>query len=396
MPFEIRNNIHWVGIVDWDLRHFHGHELSTHRGSTYNAYVILDDKKVLVDTVWEPFANEFLRELRKVVDPAAMDYVVVNHAEMDHSGALPALMRLCPNATLIVSRQGAQSVPGHFHENWKLKVVKTGERLSIGKRELMFIEAPMLHWPDTMFTYIAGENILMPNDAFGQHYATAYRFNDQVDQDELFHEAMKYYANIITPYSKMVLRKIDEIVAMNLPIEMILPSHGVLWRKDPMQIVHKYVEWAKQEPQQRAVILYDSMWHATRKMAQAIGQGLADEGVPHVLYNMAVTDRNDVLTDVLLAKAVIIGSPALNNGLLPSITPILEDIKGLRFQNKTGAAFGSYGWSGENVRLIEEHLAKCNIPLAAPGVLAKWQPTEDDLAKCRDLGHKVAEAVKTS
>ncbi|RPI63621.1 MAG: MBL fold metallo-hydrolase [Planctomycetaceae bacterium] len=391
---ELKPGVHWVGVVDWALRHFHGHELSTHRGSAYNAFLIKQEKTVLIDTVWGPFADEFLANLRTLVDPASIDIVVVNHSEPDHSGALPALMELCPNAQVVVSKRGMESVPGHYHKQWNFTPVKTGDRIRIGKDELVFIEATMLHWPDSMFTYLTGANILMPNDAFGQHYATAYRFNDQVDQHELYEEALKYYANILTPFSDQVIRKIDELTAMNLPVDIIAPSHGVMWRTDPMQIVHKYRQWAMQEGKKQAVIVYDSMWHATRRMAEAVGDGLAGEGVPFKLYHIAVSDRNDVLAEIFQSKGLAVGSSTVNRNLLPSLFPILEEIKGLRFKNKTAAAFGSYGWSGECVKLIEEHFGKCNMPLAGAGIAAKWQPTTEDLEKCRNLGKQLAEAIK--
>ncbi len=394
MITELAKNVYWVGVTDWGLRHFHGHELSTHRGSTYNSYLILDEKVTLIDTVWTPFTKEFLDNVAKVVDPAKIDVIVTNHSEVDHSGALPAILRHCPNATVVVSRKGRESVEGHYHQPWNFHVVKTGDTLSIGKHELTFIEAPMLHWPDSMFTYVDGVNILFPNDAFGQHYATEFRFNDQVDTDELYHEALKYYANIITPYSAMVGKKIDEVLAMNLPIEMIAPSHGVIWRKDPVQIVETYKKWASQTPEKRAVVLYDTMWHATRRMAEAISDGLTEEGVPHKLFHMAITDRNDILVEIFKAKAVIVGSPTLNRGVLPTILPILDDMRGLGFKNKIGAAFGSYGWGGEGVKTIESHLETCKFPLAAEGVSVKWQPRPEDLELCRQMGRKVAAAVK--
>ncbi|MHB0856365.1 MAG: oxygen-binding di-iron domain-containing protein [Anaerolineae bacterium] len=394
MSTELVQGVYWVGIVDWGLRHFHGHELSTHRGSSYNAYLIVDEKVALVDTVWSPFKDEFMANVREVIDPARIDYVIVNHSEPDHSGSLPDLMREATNAQVIVSRRGLDSVPGHYHTDWNLQAVKTGDRISLGKNELVFVEAPMLHWPDSMFTYLTGHAILLPNDAFGQHYATAFRFNDQVNQAELEQEALKYYANILTPFSVQVARKIDELLALNLPVSIIAPSHGVLWRDNPLQIVTKYQEWAAQVPEQSAVILFDTMWEATRRMAEAIGEGLAAEGVPFKLFHMAVSDRNDVLTEVFKAKAVLVGSPTLNRGLLPTITPILEDLKGLRFTHKIGAAFGSNGWSGEAVKQIEDHLAACKIDLAAPGVLAKWQPNPEDLENCRSLGRTVAAKIK--
>jgi anaerobic nitric oxide reductase flavorubredoxin len=393
MVTELAEGVYWVGVVDWALRHFHGYELSTHRGSSYNAYLITDEKTVLVDTVWGPFQDQLIENIREVVDPATIDLVVANHAELDHSGTLPAVMRHAPKATVIVSKRGQESVEGHFHQPWNFKAVRTGDRISIGRNELIFIEAPMLHWPDSMFTYLSGKNILMPNDAFGQHYAHAFRFNDEVDQEELYEEALKYYANILTPFSNMVLKKIDEVLALNLPVSMIAPSHGIIWRQEPLQIVTKYQEWAKQTPDKSAVIVYDSMWDGTRHMAEAIGAGLAAEGVPYKTFYLPTSDRNDIVTEIFKTKAIIVGSPTFNQGLLPTITPILEDLKGLRFQNKIGAAFGCYGWSGESVKLIEEHLQKCQIPLVAEGILAKWQPKPEDLDRCREMGRTVARAI---
>ncbi len=395
MVIELTKGVYWVGVVDWAIRKFHGQELSTHRGSSYNAYLITDEKSVLVDTVWGPFQEQLIKNIREVVDPAKIDIVVVNHAEVDHSGSLPAVMRHTPKATVVVSQRGKESVEGHFHQPWNFKAVKTGDKINIGKNDLVFVEAPMLHWPDSMFTYLTGKNILMPNDAFGQHYATAFRFNDQVNQEELYEEALKYYANILTPFSSLVLRKIEEVLSLNLAVDMIAPSHGVIWRKDPLQIVKKYQQWAAQKPENSAVILYDTMWDGTRQMAEAIGQGLATNGVPYKVFHAAVSDRNDVITEVFKAKAIIVGSPTFNQGILPTISPLLEDLKGLKFQNKIGAAFGSYGWSGEAVKIIEEHLSRCKIQTVAEGVRAKWQPKPDDLIRCQELGQKVAQVINS-
>lgn len=390
----LKEGVYWVGVVDWALRHFHGHELSTHRGSSYNAYLIVDEKVVLVDTVWTPFQDQLIENIREIIDPAKIDIVVATHAEADHSGGLPAVMRHAPNATVIVSKRGRESVEGHYHQPWNFKVMQSGDKVNIGKHDLLFIEVPMLHWPDSMFTYLTGQNILMSNDSFGQHYATALRFNDEVDQEELYREALKYYANILTPYSGQVSKKIDELLALNLPLDMIAPSHGIIWRKDPLQIVKKYQEWAAQVPQKSAVIIYDTMWNGTRRMAEAIGDGLTAEGIPYKMFHMAVSDRNDVIAEVFKANAIIIGSPTFNQGLLPSISPILEELKGLKFQNKVSAAFGAYGWSGEAVGLIEEILSRSKIPIVAESVRAKWQPKADDLARCRELGGKVGQVIK--
>jgi len=394
MIVKLKEGVYGVGVVDWELREFHGHELTTPRGSTYNAYLIMDKKTVLVDTVWGPFSDQLMDNIRELVDPAKIDIVVANHAETDHSGALPTVMRHAPNAEVIVSRQGATSIPGHYHENWKFRKVTTGDKINIGNNDLVFVEAPMLHWPDSMFTYLTGHNILMPNDAFGQHYATAFHFNDEVNQEELYEEAFRYYANILTPYSDRVIKKIDELLALKLPVDMIAPSHGIIWRTDPLQIVKKYGEWAAQKPEPRAVILYDTMWNGTRLMAEAIGDGLAEAGVDHKILNLAVSDRNDVLVEVFKARTILVGSPTINNGVLPTIMPVLTDIKGLKFKNKIGAAFGSYGWSGEAVKMIEEHLIASGIPIVRDGIKFKWQPLPEELDACREFGREIAEETK--
>ncbi len=315
MTVELAKGVYYVGYVDWALRFFHGHELSTHRGSSYNAYLIVDtDKTVLVDTVWGPFTDQLMKNIGEIIDPAKIDIVVAGHAESDHSGALPAVMEHTPKATVIVSKRGRESVEGHYHQPWNFRAVQTGERVALGKRELVFVEAPMLHWPDNMFTYLTGDNILMSSDAFGQHYAAAGRYNDEVDQNELYEEALKYYANILTPFSAQVLRKIDEVLALGLPVNVIAPSHGILWRQDPLQIVKKYQQWAAQVPEKTAVIVYDSMWDATKHMAEAIGHGLDGEGIAYKCYDISVSDRNDVVTEIFKSKAIIVGSPDLQCG----------------------------------------------------------------------------------
>jgi anaerobic nitric oxide reductase flavorubredoxin len=396
MVVELKEGVYWVGVVDWNIKKFHGHEYSTHRGTTYNAYLIIDKKIALVDTVWGPYSSQMIENIKKIIDVGKIDYVIANHAEVDHSGGLPELMKLIPNATVVVSDKGRESIPKHYHQDWNFKVVKTGDSISLGENSLVFVTAPMLHWPDSMFTYLTGKNILMPNDAFGQHYASSGRFNDEVDMIEVYQEAIKFYANILTPFSDLVIRKIDEFKKLNIPVDIIAPSHGIIWRKDPLQIVNKYYEWASGGNDGSAVIIYDTMWNATERMAQAIAEGLAKEGVKFKLFNMAVSDRNDVLTEVFKTKGIIIGSPALNNGLLPTIKPILEDLKGLKFKNKVGAAFGSYGWSGENVKLIEETLEKARIKILQEGIKFKWQPTEEELGKCVEFGRSFAVKMKGS
>jgi flavorubredoxin len=394
MVVELKEGVYWVGAVDWNIKKFHGHEYSTHRGTTYNCYLIVDEKVALVDTVWGPYSQQMIENIGKIIDVKKIDYVIANHAEVDHSGGLPELMKLIPNATVVVSEKGKESIFKHFHHNWNFKVVKTGDSISLGKNNLVFVSAPMLHWPDSMFTYLTGKNILMPNDAFGMHYASSGRFNDEVDMIEVYQEAIKFYANILTPFSDLVIKKIEEFKKLNIPVDIIAPSHGIIWRKDPMQIVNKYYEWASGGNDGSVAIIYDTMWNATEKMAQAIAGGLEKEGVKFKLFNMAVCDRNDVLTEIFKAKGIIIGSPTLNNGLLPTIKPILEDLKGLKFKNKVGAAFGSYGWSGENVKLIEENLEKGRIKVVQEGIKFKWQPTKDELEKCVEFGRAFAAKMK--
>lgn len=393
MSVELAKGVYWVGVTDWGIRRFHGFELSVHRGTTYNAYLIKDEKIALVDSVWSPHSEEFLNKIRAIVDPAKIDYVVVNHCEPDHSSSLPMLMKLCPNATVVVSKNGASSVPGHYHENWNFKTVKTGDRITLGKNELVFVEAPMLHWPDSMFTYLTNEAILMPNDAFGQHYATAFLFNDLVNQAELYEEALKYFANILTPYTDKILKKIDEVLALHLPVNMIAPSHGVIWRKDPIQIVKQYQEWARQVPAPSAVIVYDTMWNATEHMAKAIAEGLIERGVDCKVFHAAATDTNDLLVEIFKSKLLVFGSSTHNNGILPSMAKILTELRGLRFKNKVGAAFGSYGWSGESVKEIEETFQKAAIPVVKPGIRLKWQPSVADLKLCRAYGRELADSV---
>ncbi len=395
MVVELKENVYWVGAVDWNIKHFHGHEYSTHRGTTYNSYLIIDEKVALVDTVYGPYSQDLIDNIQKVIDVKKIDYVVANHAETDHSGGLVELMKYIPDATVVVSEKGKESIFKHYHRRWNFKVVKTGDTISLGENNLVFVNAPMLHWPDSMFTYLTGKNILMPNDAFGQHYASSSRFNDEVDGTEVYQEAIKYYANILTPFSDLVTRKIDEFKKLNIPVDIIAPSHGIIWRDNPMQIVEKYYEWASGKNDGSVVIIYDTMWKATEKMAFSIAEGLEKEGVKFKMFDMAVSDRNDVLTDVFKAKGVLIGSPTINNGLLPTIKPILEDLKGLKFKNKVGAAFGSFGWSGENVKLIEENLEKAKIKVMQEGIKFKWQPIREELERCVEFGRSFAKGLRS-
>ena len=396
MAFKIRENILWVGKIDWELRKFHGEEYSTHRGSSYNSYLVRDEKVALIDTVWGKFSSEFVTKLKREIPLEKIDFVIANHAESDHSGALPELMRHIPDVPIYCTSNGVNSLKGHYHQDWNFQVVKTGDKLSLGSKELIFIEAQMLHWPDSMMSYLTQDNILFSNDAFGQHIASELMYNDLVDQAELFQEAIKYYANILTPFSAMVDRKIKEVVGLNVPLNMICPSHGVIWRKDPLQIVNQYVQWANAYAENQITIVYDSMWDGTRQMAEAIAKGIteSDQTVAVKLFNVARSDKNDVITEIFKSKAILIGSPTVNRGVLSAVAAILEEIKGLRFQNKKAAAFGCYGWSGEAVKIISDKLKEGGFQLLNEGIREKWNPNIESVENCIRFGKDVAVNMK--
>jgi Uncharacterized flavoproteins len=395
MSFKINDTVTWVGKIDWDLKKFHGDEYSTHRGSSYNSYLIRDEKIVLMDTVWEPFTKEFVSNLKKEIDIQKIDYIVINHSEVDHSGALVDLMKEIPNTPIYCTKSGARILKGHYHQDWNFVEVKTGDTLELGKHTLTFIEAPMLHWPDTMFTYLSGENMLFSNDGFGQHYASEFMYNDKVDQTELYQEALKYYANILTPFSKQVISKIQEILKLNLPIDMICPSHGIIWRDNPIQIVNKYLEWANEYKENQITIVYDSMWNATRRMAESIAEGITsiNRDVTIKIINSAKSDKNDIVVEAFRSKIVLMGSSTINNGILSSTASILEMLKGFRFRGKKAAAFGSYGWSGEAVKIMTEELEKGGFEIINSGIKELWNPDEEALNRCREFGKSIAEAI---
>lgn len=395
MKIQIKNNVSWVGKTDWELRKFHGEEYSTHRGTSYNSYLIREEKTALIDTVWAPFAKEYIDNLSREIDLATIDFIIANHSEVDHSGALPALMELIPDTPVYCTTNGAKILKGHYHRDWNFKVVHTGDRLSIGSKELVFIEAPMLHWPDSMFTYLTGDNILFSNDAFGQHYATDSLFNDRADPQELLEECVKYYANILTPFSPLVTSKIKEVLGFGLPVDVIATSHGVIWRDNPAQIIERYLAWADSYREDQVTIIYDTMWNGTRRMAEEIAHGIHEAGGDTVikLYNAAKADRNDIITEVFRSRAVLVGSPTVNRGVLSSIAGLMEEIRGLAFTGKKAAAFGSYGWSGESVKMINGFLAGAGFELVNDGLRLHWNPDAAGLAECREFGGAFSRAL---
>ncbi len=388
MSFKMTGKVTWVGKIDWELRRFHGDEYSTHRGSSYNSYLIRDKKNVLIDTVWTPFAKEFVENLKAEIDLGEIDYIIANHSEVDHSGALPFLLKEIPDTPVYCTANGARMLKAHYHEDWNFKEVKTGDTLDTGESRLTFIEARMLHWPDTMFAYMSGENILFSNDAFGQHYASELMYNDLVDKAELYQEAIKYYANILTPFSAFVTKKIDEVLGFKLPLNMIAPSHGVIWREDPAQIVAKYLDWAKDYQENQITIVYDTMWNATRRMAEAIAAGIksADGSVAVKLFNAAHSDKNDIITEIFKSKAVLFGSSTVNKSIMHAVGGLLDMIKGMGFRNKKAAAFGSYGWSGESTAILNERLRAAKLEVVNEGIKELWNPDKEAIERCVQFG----------
>ena len=399
MKINIKNHIDWVGKIDWELRKFHGNEYSTHRGSTYNSYLIKEEKNILIDTVWLPYAKEFVDNLSKEINLNKIDYIIANHAEIDHSGALPELMRLIPETPVYCTSNGIKSLKGHYHQDWNFVPVKTGDTLPIANdKELIFVEMKMLHWPDSMACYLTGDNVLFSNDAFGQHYASEHMFNDLVDQNELFDECIKYYANILTPFSSFVDKKIKEVLSLELPIDIIAPSHGVIWRDKPTQIVEKYLEWSNAYQENLITIIYDTMWDGTRRMAEAIAKGIhqQDSAVNIKVHNTAKTDKNDIITDVFKSKTVLMGSPTINRGILTSIAGLIEELKGLGFKGKKAAAFGCYGWSGESVKILTDQLQQSGFEIIDEGIKALWNPDEESINRSYEFGQNIATKTKTA
>lgn len=390
-PFEIAPKIYWVGAIDWNIRDFHGY--STYQGTTYNAFLIKDEKTVLIDTVKKDFSHEWLGKLQEIIDPKKIDYVISNHTEMDHSGSLQWLMHIIgEDKPVYCSKMGFQSLPRHFQGRLNYKALGDGDTLNIGKRTLTFMETRMLHWPDSMFTYLPQEKILFSSDAFGQHYAGNERFDDEMG-DAIMPQALKYFANILLLYSPLILKLVEKVTKMGLEIKMICPDHGILWRKDPGKVIQAYVEWSRQKPKRKALVIYDSMWHSTQTMAEAIVSALAQEGVEAKPMHLRSTHRSDIMSDVLDAGAIIVGSPTLNNGLFPTVADFLCYMKGLRPQNKIAAAFGSYGWSGEAVKLINEEFEAMKFKVIDPGLKVQYVPDEKGVAACYDLARKVAQAL---
>jgi len=388
---KVTDDVWWVGAVDWNIRDFHGYR--TPRGSTYNAYLIMADKITLVDTVKAPFREEMLARIADVIAPSRIDYIVSNHSEMDHSGCLPEVIAAVKPEKVIASAVGAKTLRELFPIGTELTVVKDGETLSLGNRTLTFMETRMIHWPDSMFAYLNEEKLLFSQDGFGMHFASLERFDDQIDPAILDYEAATYYANIILPYSPLVLKLREKVTAAGLSFKMIAPDHGPVWRKDIGGIIGRYASWAAQKPTAKAVVVYATMWHSTEKMARAISEGLAAGGLRVKLMSLDEVHRSEVVYELLCAGALAVGSSTLNNNMLPGMADVLTYLRGLKPQNLVGAAFGSYGWSGEAMRQIEDCLTGMKVEIAEEGIRVKNVPDEGVLAGCYELGMGMAQKV---
>jgi anaerobic nitric oxide reductase flavorubredoxin len=389
----LAENINWVGVIDWNLRDLHGYV--TRRGTTYNAYLISDEKTALVDTVKYNFSNELLQNISEITNPEKIDYIIVNHVEMDHSSSLPMISKAAKNATIIASQRGKEAIIKHYGEDFRIETVGTGDTLKLGKRTLRFVEAPMLHWPDSMFTYVVEDKILMPNDAFGQHLASSQRFDDEVDEHVLMEEATIYYANILMPLGPLITRKIQEVVQLGIAPEIIAPSHGIIWRSKPTKIIQAYLDWSEGKPKKKVVIVYDTMWGSTDKMARAIAEGVASEGVDVKLLKLRASDLTEAATEILDARTVLVGSPTINNQMFPTIGSFMTYITGLKPKGKIWSFFGSYGWGGGAVRGMAETARKAGFEVHEPGIEVKYVPDIVALKNCVEFGRQIAVKSKT-
>lgn len=389
MRKHVKGNVSWVGYIDWELESFHGDDYSIMNGSSQNAYLIEEEKTVLIDTVWTPHRADFVENLKKEIDLEKIDFIIANHGECDHSGSLTALMEEIPGTPIFCTANAVTSLEGQYGKRgWDFHVVKTGDRIDIGNgKELVFIEMRMLHWPDSMATYMTGDNILFSNDAFGQHFAVEELFNDKADQCTLYREAEKYFVNILNPFAQVLSKKLDELAGLNLDIEMIAPSHGAIWREDPMQIVRKYAVWADAYQEDQITVAYDTMWEGTAKIAHRIAQEIHEQSPDTVVkvFNIAKSDKNEVMTEIFRSRAIAVGSPTVCNGVLSGVAGWLEFLRQLKFRNKKAAAFGCYGWSGESVKILKEQLEKAGFSVVQAEVRSLWNPDEETLAGVKEL-----------
>ncbi len=388
MNTALCDNIDWVGYVDWTVRDFHGYD--THRGATYNSYLIRDEKIALIDTVKEPFAQDLLANVAALVALDKVNYIVCNHAEPDHSGAMAKVMAALPNATLVCNQKCAAAL-GMHHDmtGWSTHIVSSGDTLSLGQRTLEFIDTPMVHWPESMFTYVREEKILFSMDAFGQHYATSQRFDDEVSLCTTMEEAKTYYANIVTPYGKRVAKVLE--AAAEYDIKMIAPSHGVIWRTNAAKIMEAYKNWAVCRPRPKVLVIFESMWGSTAKMAEAIHEGASAPGVAAELINVRTSNLTKIATEVLDAATIAFGSSTLNQDVLPTAGAVLTYLRGLRPTNKAGFSFGSYGWSKGGATAVQEYFEDLKWEILREPIRAQYAPTKEIIEDCHQAGRMLSE-----
>lgn len=393
---KITDKVYWVGAIDWNIRDFHGY--STKRGTTYNAFLVLSEKPTLIDTVKKEFYPEMMARIKSVIDPKKIEIIISNHSELDHAGALPQAVADIEPKEIYCSDMGLKDLTAQLYPDFAMKTVKTGDKIDVGGDTISFVEARMLHWPDSMFSYLEKEDVLFTNDVFGMHYATSKLFDDENDEGAWLYEAEKYYANIVLPYSDIVLRFLDSVSKMGLSPKIIAPDHGFIWRKDPSKIVGLYAKWAAQAPKNKALVVYDTMWGSTQKMAEYITEGLRQGGTEVKQLSMHSCHRSDVAKELLDSSGLIIGTPVLNSEMFPAMADVLCYLKGLKKKGLVGGGFGSYGWNPGPVNALEQTLKAMNIEMVAPVVSSKFAPTPEVLEACRQLGlsvsKKIAEKLK--
>jgi len=391
---RISDHVHWVGAVDWEIRDFHGYE--TGRGTTYNAYLVTGDETVLIDTVKKPFFGEMMSRIASVMGPGRIDYLISNHSEMDHTGALPETVSALKPKKVFASAGGKKALFDHFGEAFDVTTVKDGESLKLGGLDFTFLETRMLHWPDSMVTFLANDRILFSQDGFGMHLASSERFADELPDPILEHEGARYFANILLPYSSLVLKLLERVTALNLPLQILAPDHGPVWRRDILRMPGLWGGWARQKPTAKAIIVYDTMWQSTGRLARALSEGLIEGGISTKVMPLEACHRSDVATELLGAAALFAGSPTLNNHLLPRMADLLTYLKGLKPKNLVGGAFGSYGWSGEGAKQVKEILSAMGVEMLFDEINVRYVPKPEDLLKCRSLGLEAAERIQRS
>jgi len=386
---KLTDNVYWVGVIDWDVRNFHGYLTSL--GTTYNAYLVVADKVALIDTVKEPFYDEMMARISSVIEPGRIDYIVSNHSELDHTGCLPQTIAATGAEQVFASKMGAKALACHFHDDQQITVVGDGDSLDLGGCRLSFVETRMCHWPDSMVSYLHEAELLFSQDVFGMHMASSERFADELDRTAIDREAAKYYANILMPFPSHVRKILGKLDSLGVPVGTIAPDHGPIWRTpdDAQHIINAYRLWADRPPTNKAVVLYDTMWQSTAKMARAVGQGLEAAGMTARLMSMDSCHRSDVAVELLDAGALVVGSPTMNNNIFPTIADVMTYIKGLKPRGLVGAAFGSHGWSGDAPKHLHQMLEQMGIETVSEPLMVKYVPDDSALVRCRDLGYAV-------